>query len=93
MARLTRKQLKELARIYQLVSAVPLPASGSQSTTIKAIASYANDMAIFTPMLKRLVSAFMDENCGVNEEPMFSVDECLEEINEWLEKRRSQDWQ
>lgn len=93
MARFTRKQMKAVGTIYDLVSAVPLPADGSQSTTIKAIATYAADMKRFRPMLKRLVSALMDANCGAEMEGFDTFDEVLAEINDWLEQRTKDNWQ
>jgi hypothetical protein len=82
-----------MRRIHHLITSVPLPASGTQSTTIMALSAYAQDMRYMMPRIDKLfVEAFA---CECRDAPDWAQEELennITECEQWVEQRKCENW-
>src|SRR5882672_8293151 len=94
---MNREDRKRIDRLYDLIAAVPFPASGSKSTTIAGLSSYAEDMRQFTPAIQNVLFGMMNLDCKnkelIEDEDYNNPDEMLTAIEKWIDLRKNQQWQ
>jgi hypothetical protein len=92
-----KKERQRIGRLYDLIDAVPFPASGTKSTTIAGLGGYAEDMRQFTPAIKAVLLGIMALDCGnkelIEDEDYKNPDEMLTAMELWVNLRSSQQWQ
>lgn len=86
------KTRKRFIRLWEISNKVPFPASGSHSTTVQGLASYVEDMRIFTPAFSKTMFMLLLE--GFDEDENFiSPDTMLDALNEWIDRRSKVAWE
>jgi hypothetical protein len=76
------RQEREIIDTVDRILKIPLPATGSQTTSIKGLASYAADMRELTPYATRLISIIRQGETWKGE-----TREVLDEANQAIDDR------
>lgn len=82
---MSQRERVVVSRLYRAISGVPLPARGSQSTTITGLSGYALDMEEVLRGCVQVHDAIMDGNLA-------EAERLLDRIDAWREERKRDDW-
>ena len=84
-------------RLYQIIDAVPFPASGTKSSTAQGMMLYWQDMISFVPALKAVLYGMACEGYDQKYEwqkgdDYDDPDILLDAIEDWIEMRKREGW-
>jgi hypothetical protein len=86
-----------LTRLYSVLSAVPFPASGDQTTTRSGLGGYTMDMREMTPAVTKVMIGMCCASLAnpeiVVEEDYKDPDRLLTAIEQWIAVRGKAGWQ
>lgn len=82
---LSRREYAIYVRSQQALESVPLPAEGTQSTTIAGLSGYAADMRGLKPALFAVKEAFLYREFD-------EAERILNRIECWIDERKREDW-
>jgi hypothetical protein len=93
---MNKKERSRIDRLYDVIEKVPLPISGTRSTTIASISGYTEDMREFMPAVKAVLMGIMAIDSRneelVEDEDYKNPDELLTAIEKWIAVRNAEDW-
>jgi hypothetical protein len=79
---------KQLERLYKLLKIPRFSGGATQSTSIEGLVTYALDCAHAIPMVQDILYGI-----GSRDPYRKNADELLDQLEEWFNKRRSENWQ
>ncbi len=91
---MNKKERDWLSRLYSLAEAVPFPASGTKSTTISGMSSYAEDMRQFQPAYRKALFAVICDGIeGLYEGDDYeNPEQSLSVLEAWVQARKQANW-
>jgi len=94
------KDLERLERLRRIIGAVPFPAAGTATRTVRGLIGYEADMRALQPTLLMLLTSMRLEDISRNPllslvkgEDFYDPDVILEQIELWIEERKAVGWQ